>query len=230
VTPDQAIALLSVKEWPPQLEHWPPRDKSRWKPGMFLQGIIEAVMTLPRPDGSKKRGDPYPAMYVRRLDTGRLVMFHGWHTAAEDIPAMQPAPTLLFTGFYRGERDNGYEDFKYLVTPYDAPAQAQQTRQAGGRPMQAPPSPAPETGEPSTSPSPVSGSNLDLPSIANTDQAKAYVRAQGGVWQIEFQYQADTAKKNGSLAGLSSLQMWLELITRTWAAQGVTARTRGEAA
>jgi hypothetical protein len=227
VTPDQAVALLSVKEWPPQLEHWPPRDKSRWQPGMSLVGRIEAVMTLPRPEGSKQRGEPYTALYVRRSSDQRLVMFHGWHTAAADLDGMHLAPGLLFAAVYRGRRDSDFEDFKYLVTPYDPP-QAQQARQAGGRPTQAPPSPAPEAGE--SSPSPASGSNLNLPPIANADQAKAYVRAQDAGWRHEFRCQSADAKETGSLAGLSSLQMWLELIRRTWAAQGVTARAQGEAA
>ncbi|HEV8653300.1 MAG TPA: hypothetical protein VG276_28875 [Actinomycetes bacterium] len=118
---EQAIALLSG-DWPPKIdEHWPPKDKARWRRGMHLQGLIEAVLHPPRPDGSKHRGEPYLALYVRRLVDGRLVMWHGWHTAAEDVPAMQPAPGLLFTAVYRGQGANDFEDFKYLVTPYDPP-------------------------------------------------------------------------------------------------------------
>lgn len=122
--PSEARELLSG-DWPPRdVEHWPPRDKSRWRAGMTLQGVIEAVMTLPRPDGSKHRGEPYPALYVRPLGGRRLVMWHGWHTAAEDVGPMHPAPGLLFTAVYRGEQDSGFEDFKYLVTPYDPEPQA----------------------------------------------------------------------------------------------------------
>jgi hypothetical protein len=159
VTPDQAIKLLSVKEWPPKLEHWPPRDKDRWQPGMSLVGRIETVMTLPRPEGSKHRGEPYTALYVRREGDERLVMFHGWHTAAEDLDGMHPAPGLLFAAYYRGQGGaNGFENFKYIVAPYDAPPPAaQQTRQAGGRPTEAPPRQAPEAGEGEASPA--SGSN-----------------------------------------------------------------------
>jgi hypothetical protein len=158
VTPDQAIALLSVKDWPPPLEHWPPRDKSQWHPGMALVGRIEAVMTLPRPDGSKKRGEPYTALYVRREADQRIVMFHGWHTAASDLDGMHLGLGLLFACVYRGERDNGFEDFKYIVAPFDEPdPAAQQARQAGGRPTEAPPRQAPE-GEAGATASP-SGSN-----------------------------------------------------------------------
>lgn len=152
--------MLSVEEWPPKLEHWPPRDKDRWRPGMSLVGRIETVMTLPRPDGSKKRGEPYLAMYVRRLD-GRLVMWHGWHTAAEDVPLMHPAPGLLFAAYYRGERDNGFEDFKYIVAPYDPPATSSQTRQETGQAERRRSTQAPETGE--CSPSPVSRHDHRLP-------------------------------------------------------------------
>jgi hypothetical protein len=123
--PDQAVRLLSVTDWPPRLEHWPPKDKRTWRPGMTLVGRIEATMTLPRPDGSKKRGEPYLALYVRRETDQRLVMFHGWHTAAEDLDGMHPAPGLLFAAVYRGEQDNGFEDFKFLVTPYDPPGEQQ---------------------------------------------------------------------------------------------------------
>jgi hypothetical protein len=158
MTPDQAIALLSVKDWPPQLEHWPPKDKARWKPGMHLVGRIETVLTLPRPEGSKKRGDPYTALYVRREGDQRLVMFHGWHTAAADLDGMHPAPGLLFAAYYRGEEASGFENFKFIVAPFDEPQPAaQQTRQAGGRPTEAPPRQAPEGEEPS--PSSPSGSN-----------------------------------------------------------------------
>jgi hypothetical protein len=129
MTPDQAVTLLSG-DWPPRVEHWPPKDKNAWKPGMRLVGRIEAVLTLPRPEGSKKRGEPYTALYVRREGDGRLIMWHGWHTAAEDVDSMHPAPGLLFTCVYRGEEDNGFENFKYLVTPYDAPAERPAAPQA----------------------------------------------------------------------------------------------------
>lgn len=136
--PGQAVALLSGEWPPPNVEHWPPRDKSRWKPGMQLQGFIEAVMTLPRPDGSKHRGEPYLALYIRRLTDGQLVMWHGWHTAAEDVPPMQPRPGLLFTGVYRGEEDSGFENFKYLVTPYDPAQDGASADGATGPTQQAP--------------------------------------------------------------------------------------------
>jgi hypothetical protein len=242
MTPDQAITLLSVKDWPPQLEHWPPKDKDQWKPGMSLVGRIESVMTLPRPDGSPRAGEPYTALYVRREGDRRLVMFHGWHTAAEDLDGMHPAPGLLFAAYYRGSKPkaggkgNAFEDFKYLVTPYDPQPAAQQARQAGGRPAEAPPRQAPE-GEVGASASP-SGSNgrtedfgIELPPITNTDGAKAYIKGQRPGWQRDFQRLADAAKEDGSLADLTALQKWVALITRTWAAQGVVARQhRDEAA
>jgi hypothetical protein len=213
VTPEQAVRLLSVEEWPPKLEHWPPRDKSRWHQGMSLVGRIEAVMTLPRPDGSKKRGEPYTALYVRRFSDQRLVMFHGWHTAAEDLDGMHPAPGLLFACVYRGERDNGFEDFKYLVCPYDAPPARQQTRQAGGRPTEAPPSPAPETGE--ASPSPVSGSNRRPTTIAG---ARTYVQAQPAPWRERFTQILGDARASGKVGDRLSLEQIQGLIAETHAA------------
>jgi hypothetical protein len=219
VTPDQAIALLSVEEWPPKLEHWPPRDKDRWRPGMSLVSRIETVMTLPRPDGSKKRGEPYLAMYVRRVGDGRLVMWHGWHTAAEDVPPMHPAPGLLFAAYYRGERDNGFEDFKYIVAPFDPPAAAanggHQTRQADGRPAEAPPSQAPEGG--ARTPSPPSGSNQRPTTIAG---ARAYVQAQPHQWRERFQRILGDARILGEMGERLSLEEIQTLIARTHASMG----------
>jgi hypothetical protein len=230
VTPDQALRLLSVKQWPPRLEHWPPRDKRQWRVGMSLVGRIEAVMALPRPDGSKKRGEPYTALYVRREGDGRLVMFHGWHTAAEDLDGMHPAPGLLFAAYYRGEEDSGFENFKYLVAPFDDPP-AQQTRQETGQAERHRSAQAPEAGEGEHSPASASTKRyVELPAITNTDQAKAYVRAQNHRWQAEFRHQAEFAKEAGTLGNLSPLEMWLELIRRTWAQQGISARTRDAAA
>jgi hypothetical protein len=212
VTPDQAIALLSVAEWPPKLEHWPPKDKARWRPGMHLVGRIEAVMTLPRPDGSKQRGEPYTALYVRRENDGRIVMFHGWHTAAADLDGMHPAPGLLFAAFYRGRRDSDFEDFKYLVTPYDPPPPAQQTRQAGGRPVEAPPRQAPEgEAEAPTSPS---GSNGRIRSV---DEARAYVQTQPLEWRECFTRILGDARISGEMGERLSLEEIQRLIVRTHA-------------
>jgi hypothetical protein len=238
MTPEQMDALLGG-EWPPPTEHWPPRDKSKWRVGMTLVGRIETRLRLPRPEGSPRRGEPYTALVLRRHPDGRRVTYHGWRTADEDLDGMPLDPGLLFGVVYRGER-NKFEDFKFWSTWHDDPlaqpaAREPQTRQAGGRPTEAPPRPAPEAGEPS--PSPASGSNqrtedfeVELPLIANTNQAKAYVKAQSEAWRRDFERQADAAKRDRSLAHLPPLQMWLALITRTWTAQGVVARAHGEAA
>jgi hypothetical protein len=218
VTPEQARRLLSVKNWPPQLEHWPPRDKSAWRPGMLLQGLIEAVMTLPRPDGSPRRGEPYLAMYIRRLSDRRLVMWHGYRTADQDVASMHPAPGLLFTAFYRGERDNGFEDFKFLVTPYDPPAQ-QQARADTGEAPSAPPARAPEEG--ATSPAPSSGSTQPTDAPPGPDRvtspalARAYIRGQSEQFQTTFRRLSQEARDSGELAGWSELEGYQVLITRT---------------
>jgi hypothetical protein len=202
MTPDQAIALLSVEEWPPKLEHWPPKNKSQWKPGMRLVGRIETVMTLPRPKGSKKRGEPYTALHVRREGDGRLVMFHGWHTAAEDLDGMHPAPGLLFACVYRGERDNGFEDFKYVVAPFDEPpaAGSHQTRQDTGSADRRRSTQAPETGEGEGSP--VSGSNERPTSIGG---ARAYVQAQSPEWRERFGQILGDARSSGEMGERLSL-------------------------
>jgi hypothetical protein len=136
MTPETLAGLL--RDWPPKTEHWPPRDKSTWRPGMTLLGMIEAVQTLPRPEGSNHRGEPYTALIVRRWPDGKLVTFHGWHTTTlTDLPNARPAPGLLFGCVYRGQGKAGaneFEDFKLLVTWADAPAPA------GSLP--APPAPA----------------------------------------------------------------------------------------
>jgi hypothetical protein len=193
VTPDQAIALLSVKDWPPQLEHWPPKDKARWKPGMHLVGRIETVLTLPRPEGSKKRGEPYTALYVRREGDQRLVMFHGWHTAAADLDGMHPAPGLLFAAYYRGEESSGFENFKYIVAPYDPPAQQtrQETGQSARRSTQAP------EGEATAAASP-SGSNGQVRSVA---EARAYVQGQPAQWRERFGQILGDARSSGEMGG-----------------------------
>jgi hypothetical protein len=123
MTPDQAVTLLSG-DWPPRVQHWPPKDGDL-REGASLVGRIEAVMTLPRPDGSKHRGEPYTALYIRREGDGRLIMWHGWHTAAEDLDGMHPRPGLLFACVYRGQRDDGFKFFRFLITPYDEPAERQ---------------------------------------------------------------------------------------------------------
>jgi hypothetical protein len=222
VTPEQAVRLLSVEEWPPRLEHWPPKDKHTWRKGMTLVGKIEAVLTLPRPEGSKKRGEPYTALYVRRESDKHLVMFHGWHTAAEDLDGMHPAPGLLFACVYRGERDNGFEDFKYLVSPYGQPAAPQQgtakrnTRQDGGQPTEASPARAPDRGEPS--PSPRSGSTtspIPLAAIRTVRMAQAAVRGQPDDWKALFQRISAEARDAGELNDLPELDGFKLLIERT---------------
>jgi hypothetical protein len=216
MTPDQAIALLSVEEWPPKLEHWPPKNKSQWKPGMRLVGRIETAMTLPRPEGSKKRGEPYTALYVRREGDRRLVMFHGWHTAAEDLDGMHPAPGLLFACVYRGERDNGFEDFKYIVAPFDPPAAAdngQQARQETGQAQRPRSTQAPEGGEGEVPPS--SGSNQRPTSIAG---ARAYVQVQPPAWQERFRQLLGDARAAGEVGDRPSLKEIQALIARTHAA------------
>lgn len=209
MTPDQAVRLLSVTDWPPRLEHWPPKDKSTWQPGMMLVGRIEATMTLPRPDGSKKRGEPYLALYVRRESDQRLVMFHGWHTAAEDLDGMRPAPGLLFAAVYRGQGTNDFEDFKYLVTPYDPPGSQQQARADTGQASTAtPPARAPEGGATSTSPTPPSGTTqpADVPPgfdrVTSKALAKAFVHGQSAAWREAYQQTARQWRDSGRLAEL----------------------------
>ena len=204
--PDQAVRLLSVTDWPPKLEHWPPKDKGTWRPGMMLVGRIEATLTLPRPDGSKKRGEPYLALYVRRESDQRLVMFHGWHTAAEDLDGMHPAPGLLLAAVYRGQGTNDFEDFKYLVTPYDPPVeqQEQQDRRDDGQPAEASPARAPESG--ATSPTPLSGSTQPTGAPAGFDRvtskalAKAFVNGQSTAWQEVYQQVTREWRDSGRLA------------------------------
>jgi hypothetical protein len=214
MTPDQALKLLSVKDWPPPFEHWPPRDKARWQPGMHLVGRIESVMTLPRPDGSKKRGEPYTALYVRREGDGRLVMFHGWHTAAEDLDGMHPAPGLLFAAFYRGAEASGFENFKFIVAPYDQPqpAVARQARQETGQAERPRSTQAPEAGEPS--PSPALGPNQRPTSISG---ARAYVQAQPPEWRERFQRVLGDARISGEMGERLSLNDIRTLIVRTHA-------------
>jgi hypothetical protein len=181
---------------------------------MALVGRIETVMTLPRPEGSKKRGEPYSAMYIRRHPDGRLVMWHGWHTAAEDVPPMQPAPGLLFAAYYRGEEASGFENFKYIVAPWDEPAQAgdQQTRQAGGRPTEALSRPAPESGV-GASALP-SGSNQRPTSVAG---ARAYVQAQPPEWRERFTQILGDARISGEIGERLLLEEIRTLIVRTHA-------------
>jgi hypothetical protein len=273
VTPEQAIALLTVPEWPPPVAaQWPRRVNRKqgeeWPVGMLVQGIIESRSTLKHSASTPgaKANQPYPVLYLRRLrmvdgqrewgPDGARVLFHGMHTAVEeDLPAMMPLPGLMLTAVFRGyDGPNEFVNIKCLVTTYGGPIlpwmdealrapieqpgqrpAAQQARQAGGRPTEAPPRPAPEAGEPS--PSPASGSNqrtedfeIELPRITNADQAKAYIKTQSEAWRRDFERQADAAKRDRSLAHLPPLQMWLALITRTWTAQGVVARAHGEAA
>jgi hypothetical protein len=216
MTPDQAVRLLSVTDWPPKLEHWPPRDKRTWRPGMLLVGRIEATMTLPRPDGSKKRGEPYLALYVRRSSDQRLVMFHGWHTAAEDLDGMRPAPGLLFACVYRGERDNGFEDFKYLVAPYDAPAEEQHTPRSDNGSATEPPNRAPEEG--ATSPAPSSGSTIPpvpVETIRTVKMAQAVIKGRPTGWQVLFQRITAELDASGELAGSPELDVYKAAIART---------------
>jgi hypothetical protein len=106
--------------------------------------------------------------------------------------------------------------------------QDRQDRQDDGQPSEASSSDAPEGGE--TSPSPPSGSNgqpdfvVDVPKIATVDEAKAYIKQQDTDWQVEFRHQADSAKEHGTLAGLSPLEQWVQLIKRTWAQRGIATR------
>jgi hypothetical protein len=209
--PDQAVRLLSVTDWPPKLEHWPPKDKRTWRLGMMLVGRIEATMTLPRPDGSKKRGEPYLALYVRRESDQRLVMFHGWHTAAEDLDGMRPAPGLLFAAVYRGQGTNDFEDFKYLVTPYDPPIEHQQAPRSDNGRTAEPPSRAPEGG--ATSPAPSSGSTIPpvpVESIRTVKMARAIIKGQSAGWQALFQ----TVIAEGGFRG-SELEVYKAAIVRT---------------
>jgi hypothetical protein len=215
MTPEQAVRLLSVEEWPPRLEHWPPKDKQTWRKGMTLVGLIEAVMTLPRPDGSKKRGEPYLAMYVRREGDQHLVMWHGWHTASEDVPPMQPRPGLLFAAVYRGERDNGFEDFKFLVTPYDPPGERQQTRTDAGQ-AQPPAARAPEGGDTPTSP-PSGSTTPAVPesAIRTVRIARSIVKGKPADWQELFRRLSAEARDAGELDGKSELDGFKLLIGRT---------------
>jgi hypothetical protein len=122
MTPETLAGLL--RDWPPKTEHWPPRDKSTWRPGMMLLGMIEAVMKLPRPQGSNHRGELYTALRVRRIPDGAPVTWHGWHTTTQDIDNAHPAPGLLFGCIWRGQGQAGgntFDDFKYMVAwPDDA--------------------------------------------------------------------------------------------------------------
>jgi hypothetical protein len=226
VTPEQAIKLLSVRDWPPKLEHWPPKHKDQWRPGMSLVGRIETVMTLPRPEGSKKRGEPYTALYVRREPDHKLVMWHGWHTAAEDVDGMHPAPGLLFAAYYRGEETSGFENFKYIVAPFDDPqSSAQQTRQAGGRSTEAPSRSAPEGGERASSSSSGSNPGPDLRRVTTVAKAQEYVLAQTPEWQATFKRLAAEAADTGEAKSWSKLAGYHTLISRTHAA-----RAKNEAA
>jgi hypothetical protein len=227
MTPEQAIRLLSVKDWPPQTEHWPP-PKNTWRPGMHLVGRIERMFTMPRGKGSHHEGEFYPAMWIRRWPDGALVTFHGYHTAAlEDLPAMQPGPGLLFAGLWRGTKDNGFEEFKYIVAPWDdpppQPAQpsrgangSQQVRQADGQPTEASSAHAPEG---TTSGGVVSPSGSNSPASpaqpASLEEARAYVQAQSPEWQGQFREQLGLARVAGDIGGTPSLQQIQALIART---------------
>lgn len=113
-------------------------------------------------------------------------------------------------------------------------ARNNQDRRDDGQPTEASSARAPEGGAPS--PTPPSGSTdqhdfvTDLPEITTVDQAKEYIKAQSPQWQAEFRHQSDFARDAGTLAGLEPLAMWVELIRRTWAQQGIAARMRNEAA
>ncbi len=223
MTPDQALRLLSVEEWPPRLEHWPPKEKSEWHPGMHLVGRIESVMTLPRPEGSPRAGEPYTALYVRRQSDGCLVMFHGWHTAAADLDGMHPAPGLLFAALYRGSktkangRSNAFEDFKYIIAPFDESARPavtnHQTRQETGQAQaERRSTQAPEGGEGGVAPP--SGSNQRPTSIAG---ARAYVQAQPPEWRERFSQILGDARIRGEVGERLSLNDIRTLIVRTHA-------------
>lgn len=259
MTPDTALKLLSVKDWPPKVDvQWPRRVNRKqgeeWPVGMLLQGIIEARFALkhsPNTPGGKAN-QPYLAMYLRRLKMvdgnrewgpdGARVLFHGMHTVAEeDLPPMQPLPGLMLTAVFRGyEGPNDFVNIKFLVTTYGGPilpwmdealraqidphAQppAQETRQAGGRPTQAPPSPAPE-GEATPSASP-SGSNAapDLRRITTVAKAQEYVLAQSPEWQATFQRLAAEATDTGEANGWSKLQGYHQIISRAHALRAKT--------
>jgi hypothetical protein len=244
--PEDAAALLLSKDWPPKVDgQWPRKvDKSRgerWPEGMLLQGIIEAVFTLPHPQNSPEAGKPYQAMYVRRLrqvdgqrswgPDGARILWHGWHTAATDVLAMNPMPGLMFTAAFRGYGAKDFVNIKHLVTGYGGPlydwmdealrsqierpgrqpqSAVQQTRQAGGRPTEAPPSRAPE-GE-ATSPASPSGSNGQITSVP---EARAYVQAQPPQWQERFRQILGEARASGGVGERLSLDEIRTLIVRT---------------
>jgi hypothetical protein len=162
VTPDQAIALLSVAEWPPKVDvQWPRRVNRKqgegWPVGMLLQGIIEARFNLRHSANTPgdKKNEPYPALYLRRLrmvdgnrewgPDGARVLFHGMHTVVEeDLPTMMPLPGLMLTAVFRGyEGPNEFVNIKCLVTTYGGPIlpwMDEALRAQVERPRQQPPS------------------------------------------------------------------------------------------